>query len=100
MSSQPLCALRAYEVFPALETSQNGLTTAEAMARLSLYGTNALREPPPRPLWRRFLGFLTHAMALLLWGAGLVAFVGNRPVMGVIIWVVVLINAFFSFWRE
>ncbi len=100
MSSQPLYALRPDEVFSALETSPEGLASQIAQERLSLYGANVLREPPPPPIWRKFLIFLTHPMALLLWGAGLIAIVGARPVMGVVIWIVVLINAGFSFWRE
>jgi Ca2+-transporting ATPase len=32
----------------------NGLSTAEATARLSRFGPNALPEPKPVPLWRRF----------------------------------------------
>ncbi|MCL4506344.1 MAG: cation-transporting P-type ATPase [Chloroflexi bacterium] len=100
MSSLPLYALRSVEVYPAMDASPDGLSPEECAARLSLYGPNVLREPPPQPIWRRLVGYLTHSMALLLWGAGLVAILGNRLGMGIIIWVVVLINAAFSFWRE
>jgi magnesium-transporting ATPase (P-type) len=100
MSSLPLHALRASEVFPALETSPQGLSTQEAVSRKSLYGTNTLREPLPQPLWRKFLGYFSHFMALMLWVAGGLAIVSGRPVMGVVIWIVVLVNGAFSFWRE
>ncbi len=100
MSSLPLHALRPEDVFPALETTLGGLTSPEAEARQSLYGANLLREPPPPPIWRKMLSYLRHPMALLLWGAGLIALIGNRPVMGLIIWGVVVVNAGFSFWRE
>ncbi len=39
-------------------------------------------------------------MALLLWGAGLVALLSGEPTLGIVIWVVVLVNAGFSFWQE
>src|SRR4030042_1713853 len=39
-------------------------------------------------------------MAILLWIAGLIAVIGGRPVLGIAIWVVVLVNAVFSFWQE
>ncbi|HEY3289678.1 MAG TPA: HAD-IC family P-type ATPase, partial [Anaerolineae bacterium] len=100
MLSLPVYALRPTDVFPALETSPEGLASQEAKSRLLLYGPNILREPSPPPVWRKLLGYLTHAMALLLWGAGLIAILSERPVMGVIIWIVVLINGAFSFWRE
>jgi magnesium-transporting ATPase (P-type) len=41
-----------------------------------------------------------HPFALLLWIAGGVAFIVREPVLGVVIWVLVLVNAAFSFWRE
>jgi len=100
MSSQPIYALRAGEVFAALETSAGGLSSQEAAARLALYGPNVVREPPPPPAWRRFIGFVTYPMALLLWGAGALALLTGRPAMAAIMWLVVLVNAGFSFWRE
>ena len=100
MSSLPLYALRAADVYSALETSLQGLSTQEAIARQSLYGANTLREPPPQPLWRKLLGYFTHFMALMLWVAGALAIIGGRPLMGVVIWIVVLVNGAFSFWRE
>jgi magnesium-transporting ATPase (P-type) len=39
-------------------------------------------------------------MALLLWAAGLISFLIGRPAQGGLIWLVVLINAGFSFWRD
>jgi len=39
-------------------------------------------------------------MALLLWGAGGLAFLAQAPQLGWAIWAVVLINALFSFWQE
>jgi len=100
MPDSPLHALGVPEVFRELETSQDGLTPDTVRARLSRYGPNALREPPPAPLWRRVIGHSTHLMALMLWAAGLLALLGGRPVLGGVIWVVVLVNAAFSFWQE
>ena len=100
MSSLPLHALRVSEVFPALETSPQGLIAQQVTERLGLYGPNTLREPPPQPVWRRLMGYMTHLMALVLWGAGALAIVSGRPAMGVVIWFVVLVNGLFSFWRE
>jgi magnesium-transporting ATPase (P-type) len=100
MDSLPLHALRPGEVYTALETSTHGLTQDQAAAALRLYGSNTLSEPARLPLWQLLLGHITHLMALVLWAAGLVAFVAGQPVLGLAIWVVVLINAAFSFWQE
>jgi Ca2+-transporting ATPase len=100
MASEPIYFLPISEAFRALETSPNGLDTSDVEARRSLYGSNQLSEPPPEPTWRKFLGFTTHPMALLLWIAGAIALGLGEPTLGIIIWIVVLVNAAFSYWRE
>jgi potassium/sodium efflux P-type ATPase len=100
MPSLPLYALRRSEVFEALETSPAGLSGREVEQRVDLYGRNILEESQPRPAWRRLLQYMIHPMALLLWLAGLAAMLVGRLELGVIIWMVVLVNASFSYWRE
>ena len=100
MDLRPLHALRPHEVLEALDTHARGLSPSEADARRSLYGANLLAPPPRVPLWRLLLSHITHLMALVLWAAGLLAFFVGYPALGLAIWVVVLINAAFSFWQE
>jgi P-type Ca2+ transporter type 2C len=100
LDATPLHALRPADVYPAMETSPDGLSEGEPRARLSLYGPNVLTAAPRVPLWRQFLAHTTHLMALLLWVAGLAAILGGQPTLGVVIWIVVLINAGFSFWEQ
>ncbi len=100
MESSPLHTLRPADVYQALETSPDGLAEGEPQARLSLYGPNVLTAAPRVPLWRHVVSHTTHLMALLLWGAGLAAILGRQPTLGVVIWIVVLINAGFSFWQQ
>ncbi len=96
----PFYALRVPEVFEALETSPNGLADTEVEQRLSLYGLNELTEPPGPPSTLKYLAHLVHPMALLLWGAGGMAFAAQRFSLGIVIWIVVLVNAGFSLWQE
>jgi Ca2+-transporting ATPase len=100
LDATPLHALRPADVYRALETSPEGLPDVELQARLSLYGPNVLTAVPRVPLWRRLISHTTHLMALLLWGAGLAAILGGEPTLGVVIWIVVLVNAGFSFWQQ
>src|SRR5258708_25390514 len=100
MSSVPLHTLNPDEVWQALETSPTGLMMDSVRERLALYGPNELREPPPQPAWRLLLSQGSHAMALVLLGAGGLAMLGGRLVLGLVIWGVVVINAAFSFWQE
>ncbi|HEX9090111.1 MAG TPA: HAD-IC family P-type ATPase, partial [Anaerolineales bacterium] len=100
MVSDPIYSLPLSEVFTSLETSANGLTASEVEARRDLYGSNQLTEPTREPAWRKFLAYTAHPMALLLWLAGGIALGLREPTLGVIIWIVVLVNAVFSYWRE
>lgn len=88
------------EVYEALDTTPEGLSEQEAADRLEKFGANELPEPPHRPLWLRFVDQLTHFMALLLWVAGVLAFISNTPALGWAIWLVIWVNALFSFWQE
>jgi magnesium-transporting ATPase (P-type) len=101
MISEPLYSLRPADVYYALESSPQGITPEQAQQRLAAYGPNVLREPPPPPRWRMFIAQLIHPMALVLWAAGLFGILSiDHIVLGLVIWAVVLINAFFSFWQE
>lgn len=100
MRSAPIYSLRVPEALKSLETSWEGLSSDEALARLSLYGKNELREQKKTPHWVRLLGHFRHTMALLLLVAGGLTFVVRDPVLGVFIWIVVIANAALSFWRE
>jgi calcium-translocating P-type ATPase len=98
--SQPIWALQRHELWSALRTRPEGLSSAEAAARLQRFGPNSLPPLRRRPLALRFTDQLVHFMALLLWVAGGLAFLAQAPQLGWAIWAVVLINALFSFWQE
>jgi Ca2+-transporting ATPase len=100
LSHQPIWALSAEAVYPSLGASTNGLSENDAYQRFVKFGANELPEPPHRPLWLRFTDQLSHFMALLLWVAGILAFVSGTPQLGWAIWAVIWINALFSFWQE
>jgi magnesium-transporting ATPase (P-type) len=98
--SQPIHALRVPEVFDALATSPEGLKPEEVAAHQVLYGANLLAEPTAVPIWRKLAVQVTHPMAWLLLLAGVVALVDGRIALSLVIWIVVLVNAGFSFWQE
>ena len=100
METVPIYQLRVGEVYRSLETSPSGLNQEEIEDRLSLYGRNLLSRPVQQPIWKKFVTHTIHPMALLLWFAGLIAVFVHQPIMGVVIWGVVILNATFSFWRE
>jgi len=97
---RPIWTLALDDVYLSLDTHAEGLTDLEAQRRLARYGPNELPESAHRPLWLRFTDQLTHFMALLLWVAGILAFIAHTPALGWAIWAVIWINAGFSFSQE
>jgi Ca2+-transporting ATPase len=100
MDSKPIYSLRPAEVFAASTTSPEGLTSGEVVERQSLYGKNILSKEAGRSNWYKFLRHTLHPLAVMLWVAGAIAFIVKEPVLGITIWILVLVNAGFSYWRE
>lgn len=100
MSAQPFYSLRVPDVYRALETSPAGLPAEEVSARLSLYGPNLLARQEPPPVWERYLRYMLHPSALVLFLMGLAGLAARDPLLTFIIWSIVLVNSAFSFWRE
>lgn len=88
------------ELFEALSTSAEGLSTEEASSRLKRDGPNEIATVPGKPLVLRLLANFYHLFAVLLWAGALLAFVGGMPQLGWAIIAVIVINAVFSFWQE
>src|SRR5690606_22237603 len=65
-------------VHDAVEAPPGGLSSAEAAARLASDGPNRLPPPRRRSPLRRFVDQLVHFFALMLWGAGALAFVAGQ----------------------
>ncbi|MFN8523866.1 MAG: cation-transporting P-type ATPase [Chloroflexota bacterium] len=84
----------------AADESDWGLSDEEARARLERDGPNTLPTTPPPPAWRLFLFQVTHFFAILLWIAGLLAFVAQMPQLGWAIFTIILINGIFAFVQE
>jgi calcium-translocating P-type ATPase len=77
-----------------------GLSSDEAAARLERDGPNVLPRPkPPSSIHQLFEQF-THFFALMLWVAGVLAFVAGMPQLGIAIFVVVLVNGVFAWVQQ
>ena len=96
----PIETLPVAEVFRALQTRPEGLSGAEAAARLAQYGPNTIAVVKKKSLLIKFLANFVHLMAMLLWIAGAVALVAQMPQLAFSIWTVNIINGAFSFWQE
>lgn len=93
-------ALDRTEVEATLETSEAGLTPAEAGMRLARWGPNGLPEaPPPSALSVLLKQFASPLVAILLVAAVVTAILGETIDTGVIV-VVILVGASLGFWQE
>lgn len=100
ISPSELAGLSPQEAFLRLRSGMDGLSEREAEQRLRSIGRN---EPPHTRGWQplaSLAGNFVHLLALLLWIAAFLAFVGNLPELGWAILAVILINGVFSFIQE
>lgn len=102
-----LANLSIAEALRSLDSSEQGLSAAEAARRLCEYGENRIAEIGGEAAWRRFLREFTHFFAIILWIAAALAFFAESRSpgegmwqMGIAIVAVIVINGVFSYWQE
>jgi P-type Ca2+ transporter type 2C len=88
------------KVCAVLDTTPEGLDTPRVTERLEEYGANVIEKKAAVPLWKKILAQFTHLLALLLWAAGIFAIISDQVPLGIACFLVILINAAFSFWQE
>jgi Ca2+-transporting ATPase len=83
-----------------LDSTRDGLSSAQAAERLTRYGANAIVEQARRRPWRMLLDQFADLMILILIAAaGIAAFVGE-PQDSIVILIIVLLNAMFGAVQE
>lgn len=88
------------DVYNDLKTSPDGLTSAEAVARLKKYGQNKLQEKRQVPFIHKFFTHLRDLFGILLLVASVLSYISGSPEMGTIILAVVFVNIFVSMFQE
>jgi len=87
-------------VLAALEARREGLSSAEAAARLAAHGPNALPEARARHPLVRFLAQFNNALIYFLLAAAVAALVLGHTVDAAVIVAVVVVNALVGFLQE
>ena len=87
-------------VLENLQTSEEGLSDAEAAKRLNQYGRNELRAKPKRTMLQMLREQLLDPMVLILIGAAVLSFVLRQWTEAVVIAVIVVINALIGILQE
>ena len=86
------------EVLKDLDSTNTGITEAEAQKRLAQYGENTITHTQGE--FKAFIKNFGSLMAILLWVSGLVAMISGTMELGIAIWLVNIINGVFSFWQQ
>lgn len=95
-------SLNKNAILSELMTSENGISNEEALERINKVGKNLLKKSKGTPQIIKFLKNMASLFAILLWiGGGLCFIPGvDMPQLGFAIFVVIIVNAIFSFWQE
>ncbi|MFN0020863.1 MAG: cation-translocating P-type ATPase [Pirellulaceae bacterium] len=94
-------ALTADALATELKTSlTGGLNDAEVSSRQQQFGPNELREAPPLPMWRRFLGQFQDLVIWILIVAAVISGVMGDITDTVAILAIVLLNGLIGFFQQ
>ncbi|NQD62820.1 HAD-IC family P-type ATPase, partial [Enterobacter sp. CM29] len=88
------------ETLTNIQSSLDGLTSAEATARLEKYGENALPQKPGKPGWLRFLAHFNDVLIYVLLAAALLKLIMGHWVDMFVILGVAIINALIGHIQE
>jgi Ca2+-transporting ATPase len=88
------------EVFDALKTGEKGLSKEDAAKRLSQYGENQLVTLRKTPRWLQFLLQFKEVLVIILVIAGVISFAIGNFSSGLIMFIIVLINAGIGYFQE
>jgi len=86
--------------FEALNTSEKGLSNADAKKRLTQYGENQLIALAKTPKWLQFLLQFKDVLVIILLIAGIISYAIGDFRGGSIMFIIVLINAFIGYFQE
>lgn len=94
------CSLGAEELFKKLDSSEKGLSSAEAKKKLSEYGFNEVSAKDKRTAIGILLSQLKSPLVLILIGASMIAGFLGSPLDALIILGIVLLNTALGFYQE
>lgn len=99
-SRLPWHTMTIEETLHAVESDADGLSDAEAEARLKKYGKNELKQKPGKTIWRMLWEQITDPMVLILIGASLFSALLGEITEAAVIMLIVVINALIGIVQE
>lgn len=92
--------LTAKETLKKLETTTEGLSKQESEKRIKKYGKNELIVEIKSPAWLMFLSQFKEVLVLVLIVAGIISFAIGSFRDGIVMFVIVILNAIIGFIQE
>jgi Mg2+-importing ATPase len=100
MEKEKVKKIELNEVFNILKSSKEGLSSQESAIRLNEYGLNTFAKPDKKRLYKLILKQFKGSLVYLLIIAAVISFITNNISNGIIITVILLINAGLGFYQE
>ncbi len=88
------------DLYKELNTGENGLSNEEANKRLIRDGKNVLSESKKVSIFKMILNQLTDKMIIILFIAAFLSFLLNEQAEGIVILIIIVINAVISIMQE
>ena len=92
-----ISACTVQSVYKQLGVTENGLTSDEAKARIHIYGENSIEKKSTFHPLKSFAKNFVNLFAILLWIGSVLALISGTPILSIVIWCIIVINAVFSF---
>lgn len=93
-------SLTIKETYEKYETSQDGLSDAEALARLQRNGKNILRQKPKKTIWQMLIEQLSDVMVMILIAAAALSVVLNEWTEAIVILIIIAVDAIIGIVQE
>ena len=100
MAEKAYYRMSVEEAMKDLDTTEKGLSEAQAQRRLATHGKNELKAKIKMPLWLLFLSQFRELLVIILIIGGVISFTIGSYRDGTIIFMIVLVNAVIGFIHE
>ncbi len=97
---QPWHCQTISQVYAAVDSSEEGLSDAEAAKRLRLYGRKTLRSRPPKTILQMLKAQVADPMVLILVGAAAFSAILREWTEASVIFAIVILNAVIGIVQE
>ncbi len=97
---EKIAACEAQAVYEYLGVNKEGLTSDDVNNRIKAFGENSIQKKNTFHPLKSFAKNFVNLFAIMLWIGSVLALISGTPILSIVIWFIILINAIFSFFQE